>query len=52
VLNRSGKSTGRDQSWTRTRVCSLRYQKEIAVYREGERAENGTPITIACAKVL
>jgi hypothetical protein len=31
VLNRSGKSTGCGASWTRSRVCSVRYQKEIAV---------------------
>src|SRR5262245_62062327 len=30
VLNRSGKSTGRGNSWTRSRVCSLRYDNEIA----------------------
>ena len=41
VLNRSGKSTGRGHSWTRNRVCSLRYNHNIAPYREGERAERG-----------
>jgi hypothetical protein len=41
VLNRSGKATGRGNSWTRTRVCSLRHGHEIAPYREGERSERG-----------
>ena len=41
VLNRSGKSTGRGNSWTRSRVCSLRYENEIAPYREGEQADRG-----------
>jgi excisionase family DNA binding protein len=41
VLNRSGKSTGHGKSWTRGRVCSLRHQYDIAIYRDGERAERG-----------
>src|SRR5262249_13468839 len=41
VLNRSGKSTGRGNSWTRARVCSLRHENEIIAYREGERADRG-----------
>jgi hypothetical protein len=41
VLNRSGKSTGRGNSWTRMRVCSLRHNQDIAPYREGERSERG-----------
>jgi hypothetical protein len=41
VLNRSGKSTSHGRSWTRMRICSLRKQKGIAVYREGERDERG-----------
>jgi excisionase family DNA binding protein len=39
VLNRSGKQTGRGNSWTRSRVCSVRSQKGIAPYCEGERKE-------------
>lgn len=39
LLNRAGKSTGHGNSWTRSRVCSVRSQQGIAVYREGERAE-------------
>ena len=41
VLNRSGKSTGHGNSWTRGRVCSLRRQYGIALYRDGERADRG-----------
>ena len=41
VLNRFGKSTSHGHSWTRMRICSLRKQKGIAVYREGERDERG-----------
>jgi excisionase family DNA binding protein len=41
LLNRSGKTTARGQSWTRSRICSLRHQQEITAYREGERAERG-----------
>lgn len=41
MLNRSGKLTGRGNNWTRTRVCSVRSQKGIAAYREGEREERG-----------
>jgi excisionase family DNA binding protein len=41
VLNRSGKSTGYGNSWTRGRICSLRHQYHIPIYREGERTERG-----------
>lgn len=41
ILNRSGKSTGRGNSWTCGRVCALRQHQKIAPYREGERAERG-----------
>ena len=39
LLNRSGKKTGRGNSWTAGRVCALRTYHRIPVYREGERAE-------------
>ena len=52
VLNRSGKSTGRGHSWTRTRICSLRHQQEIAVYREGERTERGEATLNEAAALL
>lgn len=41
VLNRSGKATSHGNSWTRARICSLRHQYEIAIYRDGERTERG-----------
>lgn len=41
VLNRSGKLTGYGNSWTRGRICSLRRQYDIAIYREGERIARG-----------
>lgn len=41
LLNRSGKVTGQGNSWTRGRICSLRRQYDILIYREGERAERG-----------
>ena len=52
VLNRSGKSTGRGHSWTRSRVCTLRNQKKIAVYRDGERAERGEVTLFEAAETL
>ena len=41
ALNRTGKTTAKGRSWTRTRVAALRNIHSIAVYREGERAERG-----------
>ena len=41
VLNRAGKSTGRGNSWTRSRVAVLRHHRNIAPYRDGERTERG-----------
>ena len=41
ALNRTGKTTAKGHSWTRTRVATLRKIHGIAVYREGERAERG-----------
>ena len=41
ALNRTGKTTAKGHSWTRTRVATLRKDHGIAVYREGERAERG-----------
>jgi excisionase family DNA binding protein len=40
-LNRSGESTARGNSWTSSRVYSLRHNHGIAPYGEGERAERG-----------
>jgi excisionase family DNA binding protein len=41
VLNRAGKTTGRGNGWTQSRVCSLRSHNDIATYREGERRDRG-----------
>ena len=37
ILNRAGKSTGRNNGWTQSRVCTFRNHRKIKVYREGER---------------
>jgi DNA invertase Pin-like site-specific DNA recombinase len=52
LLNRAGKSTGRGNSWTRGRVCSVRSQQDIAIYREGERAERGEATLDEAAEAL
>jgi len=52
LLNRSGKSTGRGNSWTRGRICSLRRQYDIAIYREGEHADRGEATIEEAATVL
>jgi excisionase family DNA binding protein len=41
ILNRSGKRTGRGNTWTESRVRSHRNAHGIAVYRHGEMAERG-----------
>ncbi len=41
VLNRMGKRTAHSRTWTKMRVCSLRNDHSIAVYRQGEREERG-----------
>ena len=41
VLNRAGKTTGRGNGWTQSRLCSLRNHNAIPTYREGERQERG-----------
>ena len=50
VLNRAGKATGKGNSWTHSRVCSLRNKQTIAVYQEGERAARGE-VTLAEAAI-
>lgn len=52
VLNRAGKKTGRGNGWTRSRVCSLRHDRGILPYREGERAERGEGTLEEAARVL
>jgi excisionase family DNA binding protein len=52
LLNRSGKSTGRGNSWTRGRICSLRHQYDIAIYRDGEHVDRGETTIDEAATVL
>lgn len=52
ALNRAGKTTGRGNGWTQSRVCSLRNHNDIDVYREGERAERGELTLDEAAAVL
>jgi excisionase family DNA binding protein len=52
VLNRAGKTTGKGHGWTRSRVCSLRNHRQIAPYREGERARRGEVTLEEAAKIL
>jgi excisionase family DNA binding protein len=41
TINRLGHRTAHGQTWTATRVCSIRKGHGIAAYREGERHERG-----------
>jgi hypothetical protein len=41
ILNRAGKRTGRDNTWTEVRIRAFRNDHENAPYSEGERAERG-----------
>ena len=41
LLNRLGMRTARGHTWTQQRVCVFRNDHNVAVYREGERAERG-----------
>jgi excisionase family DNA binding protein len=52
VLNRAGKTTGRGNGWTQSRVCSLRSHNAIATYREGERRERGEVTLDEAAEAL
>lgn len=52
VLNRAGKTTGRGNGWTRSRVCMLRNYRNIAPHREGERAERGEATLDEAAEIL
>jgi excisionase family DNA binding protein len=52
VLNRAGKTTGRGNGWTRSRVCMLRSHRKIPPYREGERAERGEATLDEAAEIL
>ena len=52
LLNRLGKKTGKGNSWTKSRVCSFRSARRIAVYREGERQERAELILSEAAEQL
>ncbi len=52
VLNRAGKTTGRGNGWTQSRVCGLRNHNAIAAYRDGERRERGEVTLDEAAAIL
>lgn len=52
ILNRNQRRTAHGQSWTAKRVCSLRNNHEIPVYREGERQARREMSVRECAAVL
>jgi hypothetical protein len=52
LLNRLGELTVRDNTWTAHRVSALRNNHDIAVYREGERAERGEVNLMVAAEIL
>ena len=46
------KFTGHGNGWTRAAVCSLRHQRGIAIYRDGERNERGEMTLDEAAQAL
>ena len=52
ILNRLGQRTAHDQTWNARRVCSLRNNHAIAVYREGERQARGELTVNEVATIL
>jgi excisionase family DNA binding protein len=52
ALNRTRKFTGHANGWTRAAVCSLRHQRGIAIYRDGERNERGEMTLDEAAQAL
>lgn len=52
ILNRNRRYTAHGQSWTARRVCSLRRNHEIPVYRERERQGRGEVSVSEAATVL
>jgi excisionase family DNA binding protein len=52
ALNRTRKFTGHGNGWTRAAVCSLRHQRGIAIYRDGERNERGEMTLDEAAQAL
>jgi excisionase family DNA binding protein len=52
ILNRLGVHTAKGLSWTQERVRGFRKDHQIAVYRDGERAERGEIILHEAASRL
>jgi excisionase family DNA binding protein len=52
ILNRNQRRTAHGQSWTAKRICSLRNNHRIAVYREGERQSRDEVSVSEAAVVL
>ena len=52
ILNRNQRRTAHGQIWTAKRICSLRNNHAIAVYREGERQARGEMSVSEGAAVL
>ena len=52
ILNRNQRRTAHGQDWTAKRVCSLRNNHAIAVYREGERQARDEMSVSECAAAL
>lgn len=52
ILNRAGKVTGKGLTWNRSRICSVRRNHNIPVYREGERQERGELTLDEAATIL
>ena len=52
ILNRNRRRTAHGKSWTARRICSLRNNHAIPVYREGERQDRGEMSVSEAAAVL
>lgn len=52
ILNRAGKRTGRDNTWTEARVRTFRNDHNIPVHRPEERAERGEVNIVEAARIL
>jgi len=52
ILNRMGRRTAHDKTWTARRVCTLRYNHAISVYREEDRRARGELTTSEVATIL
>ena len=52
VAAAAGKAAGRDNGWTRSRVCWLRNHRGIAPYRESERTERGEVTLVEASEIL